>query len=195
MRVIGITGSSGSGKTTVCKIIKKLYNSEILDADKVAKELSNDVNSDYYREMVKLFGKECLLEDNMLNRKKIAEIIYQDEAKRESLNNLTFNYVVKKMKKDLSEIKDKDLVIIDAPLLYEAGVDKLCDTVIAIIAEKSNKVKRICLRDGIDELFAKKRLLIQNEDDFYINKADYVIYNNKDFKELEESIKKVLEEK
>ena len=75
MRVIGITGSSGSGKTTVCKIIKKLYNSEILDADKVAKELSNDVNSDYYREMVKLFGKECLLEDNMLNRKKIAEII------------------------------------------------------------------------------------------------------------------------
>lgn len=195
MRVIGITGSSGSGKTTVCKIIKKLYNSEILDADKVAKELSNDVNSDYYREMVKLFGKECLLEDNMLNRKKIAEIIYQDEAKRESLNNLTFNYVVKKMKKDLSEIKDKDLVIIDAPLLYEAGVDKLCDTVIAIIAEKSNKVKRICLRDGIDELFAKKRLLIQNEDDFYINKADYVIYNNKDFKELKESIKKVLEEK
>lgn len=195
MRVIGITGSSGSGKTTVCKIIKKIYNSEILDADKVAKELSNDVNSDYYREMVKLFGKECLLEDNMLNRKKIAEIIYQDEAKRESLNNLTFNYVVKKMKKDLSEIKDKDLVIIDAPLLYEAGVDKLCDKVIAIIAEKSNKVKRICLRDGIDELFAKKRLLIQNEDDFYINKADYVIYNNKDFKELEESIKKVLEEK
>ena len=195
MRVIGITGSSGSGKTTVCKIIKKLYNSEILDADKVAKELSNDVNSDYYREMVKLFGKECLLEDNMLNRKKIAEIIYQDEAKRESLNNLTFNYVVKKMKKDLSEIKDKDLVIIDAPLLYEAGVDKLCDKVIAIIAEKSNKVKRICLREGIDELFAKKRLLIQNEDDFYINKADYVIYNNKDFKELEESIKKVLEEK
>lgn len=195
MRVIGITGSSGSGKTTVCKIIKKLYNSEILDVDKVAKELSNDVNSDYYREMVKLFGKECLLEDNMLNRKKIAEIIYQDEAKRESLNNLTFNYVVKKMKKDLSEIKDKDLVIIDAPLLYEAGVDKLCDKVIAIIAEKSNKVKRICLRDGIDELFAKKRLLIQNEDDFYINKADYVIYNNKDFKELEESIKKVLEEK
>lgn len=195
MRVIGITGSSGSGKTTVCKIIKKLYNSEILDADKVAKELSNDVNSDYYREMVKLFGKECLLEDNMLNRKKIAEIIYQDEAKRESLNNLTFNYVVKKMKKDLSEIKDKDLVIIDAPLLYEAGVDELCDKVIAIIAEKSNKVKRICLRDGIDELFAKKRLLIQNEDDFYINKADYVIYNNKDFKELEESIKKVLEEK
>ena len=195
MRVIGITGSSGSGKTTVCKIIKKLYNSEILDADKVAKELSNDVNSDYYREMVKLFGKECLLEDNMLNRKKIAEIIYKDEAKRKSLNNLTFNYVVKKMKKDLSEIKDKDLVIIDAPLLYEAGVDKLCDKVIAIIAEKSNKVKRICLRDGIDELFAKKRLLIQNEDDFYINKADYVIYNNKDFKELEESIKKVLEEK
>ena len=111
------------------------------------------------------------------------------------MNNLTFNYVVKKMKKDLSEIKDKDLVIIDAPLLYEAGVDKLCDKVIAIIAEKSNKVKRICLRDGIDELFAKKRLLIQNEDDFYINKADYVIYNNKDFKELEESIKKVLEEK
>lgn len=195
MRVIGITGSSGSGKTTVCEIIKKLYNSEVLDADKVAKELSSDINSNYYKEMVKLFGKECVLENKLLNRRKIAEIIYQDDIKRKSLNDLTFNYVVEKIKKDLSEIKDKELVIIDAPLLYEAGVDKICDKVIAIIADKNNKVRRICLRDGIDEVFAKKRLLIQNEDDFYIKKADYIIYNNKDIKELEESIKKVLEEK
>lgn len=195
MRVIGITGSSGSGKTTVCEIIKKLYNSEVLDADKVAKELSSDINSNYYKEMVKLFGEECVFENKLLNRRKIAEIIYQDDIKRKSLNDLTFNYVVEKIKKDLSEIKDKELVIIDAPLLYEAGVDKICDKVIAIIADKNNKVRRICLRDGIDEVFAKKRLLIQNEDDFYIKKADYIIYNNKDIKELEESIKKVLEEK
>ena len=195
MRVIGITGSSGSGKTTVCEIIKKLYNSEVLDADKVAKELSSDINSNYYKEMVKLFGEECVLENKLLNRRKIAEIIYQDDIKRKSLNDLTFNYVVEKIKKDLSEIKDKELVIIDAPLLYEAGVDKICDKVIAIIADKNNKVRRICLRDGIDEVFAKKRLLIQNKDDFYIKKADYIIYNNKDIKELEESIKKVLEEK
>lgn len=195
MRVIGITGSSGSGKTTVCEIIKKLYNSEVLDADKVAKELSSDINSNYYKEMVKLFGEECVLENKLLNRRKIAEIIYQDDIKRKCLNDLTFNYVVEKIKKDLSEIKDKELVIIDAPLLYEAGVDKICDKVIAIIADKNNKVRRICLRDGIDEVFAKKRLLIQNEDDFYIKKADYIIYNNKDIKELEESIKKVLEEK
>lgn len=195
MRVIGITGSSGSGKTTVCEIIKKLYNSEVLDADKVAKELSSDINSNYYKEMVKLFGEECVLENKLLNRRMIAEIIYQDDIKRKSLNDLTFNYVVEKIKKDLSEIKDKELVIIDAPLLYEAGVDKICDKVIAIIADKNNKVRRICLRDGIDEVFAKKRLLIQNEDDFYIKKADYIIYNNKDIKELEESIKKVLEEK
>ena len=195
MRVIGITGSSGSGKTTVCEIIKKLYNSEVLDADKVAKELSSDINSNYYKEMVKLFGEECVFENKLLNRRKIAEIIYQDDIKRKSLNDLTFNYVVEKIKKDLSEIKDKELVIIDAPLLYEAGVDKICDKVIVIIADKNNKVRRICLRDGIDEVFAKKRLLIQNEDDFYIKKADYIIYNNKDIKELEESIKKVLEEK
>lgn len=195
MRVIGITGSSGSGKTTICNIIKNLYNSEILDADKVAKELSSNINSDYYKEMVKLFGKECLLENKMINRKKVAEIIYSDDEKRSKLNDLTFNYVVEKMKKDLSNIKDKDYVIIDAPLLYEAGVDKLCDKVIAVVAESKNKVKRICLRDGIDENFAKKRLKIQNEDNFYIEKADYVIYNNKDINNLEESIKMILEEK
>ena len=195
MRVIGITGSSGSGKTTICNIIKNSYNSEILDADKVAKELSSNINSDYYKEMVKLFGKECLLENKMINRKKVAEIIYSDDEKRSKLNDLTFNYVVEKMKKDLSNIKDKDYVIIDAPLLYEAGVDKLCDKVIAVVAESKNKVKRICLRDGIDENFAKKRLKIQNEDNFYIEKADYVIYNNKDINNLEESIKMILEEK
>ena len=194
MKIIGITGSSGSGKTTLCEIIKEKYNAEIIDADKIAKELSNDTSSTYFKEMVKLFGEDCLREDGLLNRKKIASIIYSDNDKRLNLNNLTFKYVVEKMKDDLKKIKDKDLIIIDAPLLYEANVHKLCDFVIAIVAENTNKVKRICMRDGIDEEFAKKRLGIQNKDEFYIKNANYVIYNNKDIKDLEESFKKILEE-
>lgn len=194
MKIIGITGSSGSGKTTLCEIIKNNYNAEIIDADKIAKQLSNDKNSTYFKEMVKLFGRDSLKSDGMLDRKKIASIIYTDNEKRLSLNNLTFKYVVEKMKEDMKKIKNKDLIIIDAPLLYEANVHKLCDFVIAIVAENNNKVRRICMRDGIDEDFARKRLGIQNKDEFYIKNANYVIYNNKDIKDLEEAFKKILEE-
>lgn len=71
MKIIGITGPSGSGKTTLSKILTDSYNAIIIDADAVAKKLSNDITTEYYKEIVKLFGEGALQENNQLNRKKL----------------------------------------------------------------------------------------------------------------------------
>ena len=72
------------------------------------------------------------------------------------------------------------IVVIDAPLLFEAGLDEVCDYVVALVADKELKIRRICLRDNIDEKTAESRLNIQNDDIFYTQKADFVITNSKD---------------
>lgn len=172
MKIIGITGPSGSGKTTLSKILTEKYNSIVIDADAVAKKLSNDTTTQYYKEIVNLFGKESVQENKQLNRKKIATIIYNNKNKKESLDRLTFKYVVDDINKQIEIYKktNYEYLGIDVPLLYEAKMEILCDIVIAVIAEDKEKITRICKRDNISEEQAKKRLEIQNNNEFFVKK-------------------------
>lgn len=177
--IIGITGNSGSGKTDLSKMIaKKIKNKSvtILDADKIAKELAKPGN-DYYKEIIKLFGSSVLLKDGTLNRGKIAKIIFENTNKRKLLDKITFKYVVEETKKRIEKSRSK-FIIIDAPLLIESKINKLCDIVISVIASKDVKIDRICKRDGIDIKTAKLRLKSQKQDKFYIKNSNYVVVNN-----------------
>lgn len=196
MKIIGITGPSGAGKTTLSTILKNNYNASIIDADVVAKKLSTDITSEYYKEMVKLFGKSTLQENKQLNRKKIASIIYSDREKKRALNKLTFKYVVDDINKQIGELlksSQYEYLGIDVPLLYEAKMEKICDYVIAVVAEDKEKVSRICRRDNISEELAKKRLEIQNNNEFFVSKADFVIYNDGSLEKLEKSLKEIID--
>ncbi len=194
MKILGITGPSGSGKTTLCTIMKNNYNAEVIDADKVAKELTSNTQSEYFQEMIKLFGVDVLKEDGSLNRKKVAKIIYTTKNKRQELNKLTFKYVVQEINKKIEVLKNSsaDLLAIDVPLLYEAKMENVCDYVIAVVAEDKEKIDRICKRDGIDKETAEKRLEIQNNNSFFVKKADFVIYNDKSIASLEKSLKEII---
>ena len=176
MKIIGITGSSGAGKTTFSEILKKRDNVELIDSDKVVRQMSVP-GAEYLKKIEETFGKEILLEDGNLNRKLLADKIYNDEKSRKSLNKLTFKYVVDEILERIKNINNSKIVIIDAPLLFEAGLEKYCDIVVSLIADEKLKIKRICKRDNIDENTAKKRLKIQHDNQFYIKKSDFVINN------------------
>ena len=194
MKIIGITGSSGSGKTTLSKILNEREDVKVIDADEVVKEMS--IPGTKYLEAIKeTFGQEVFLEDGRLNRKRLAQKIYNDNESREKLNKLTFNYVVKEIITRTKSITDKNIkfAIIDAPLLFESKLDNCCDYVIALIADFDLKVRRICKRDNIDEETAKSRLNIQNEDSYYTEKANFVIKNSENC-DLKSEIEKIFKE-
>lgn len=180
--IIGITGNSGTGKTEISKILAKKINAKIIDADKVVKKISEPKN-EYYKKIVELFGKEVLKQDGSLNRKKIADIIYNNSPVREKLDNFTYIYVVKEIKNTIDQ-STNDNIIIDAPLLFESGLNKCCTYTIAVIADNRKKIERIIKRDNIDEKIAINRLNIQKDDEYYKQRADYIIINNKKIEEI-----------
>lgn len=191
MKIIGVTGSSGAGKTTICAILEKEYLAHIIDADGVAKRLTKK-GTMYLNSIVEYFGIDILDSMGELKRKELANIIYENDEKRKELNNLTFTYVVKEIKQNINDLQDKELIVIDAPLLYESNLDKVCDIVIGVVAKEEDKIDRICKRDNISREIAKKRLNIQLKDDYIKDKADYIIVNNGNLEELEKDIKKIL---
>lgn len=189
--IIGITGSSGSGKTTISSILSERNDIYTINADEVARKLSVK-GTDYLNSIVNCFGEKALLENGNLNRTYLAEEIYNNDISREKLNRLTFKYVVDEILKKIKEVKEKKFIIIDAPLLFEAGLENFCDYTISLISDFETKIKRICLRDKISKETAIKRLKIQHDDNYYIEKSDFIINNTKDC-DLKLEIEKIFE--
>lgn len=186
--VIGITGSSGAGKSTICEILEIKYNVKVLNADKIARRLSKK-GTNYTNDIVEKFGNNILDEDGELKRGRLAEIIYNDAEKRKELNNCTFKYIREEIEK---EIKDDDTIyIIDAPLLFECELDKICDKTIGVISKKELQLDRIVARDNIDYESAEKRLQAQEENEFYIQRCDRIIENNNDFAHIAQKVEEL----
>lgn len=176
-------------------MLKEKLSCKLVNADSAAKELSQKGNK-YYKEIVKYFGDSILDEEKEINRKMLAEIIYEDSIKREKLNDLTNIYVADKIAGLAINLEKEGLVIIDVPRLFESGLDKICNVVISVLAEENIKLERICKRDNIDIELAKKRLGIQQEDDFYIKNSTYIIKNNNENieEEVENLASKIIKE-
>lgn len=165
---------------------------KIINADNIAKDLTLKP-TEYLSEIVSVFGEKILKEDKTLDRKALASIIYNDRNSKEELDKITFKFVCKEIEEEIEELKNQDnieFILIDAPLLIESGLETICDCVIAVIADKQIKINRICSRDNIDVETANKRLSIQNDDQYYISKSNFVIINNNE-NCLEEQVKKI----
>lgn len=189
MKIIGITGNSGSGKSTISKLISKNYEAKIIDADKIAKEMTKN-NGEYLQAIRRAFGND-VIKNNELDRKKLADIVFLNRAEKEKLDGLTFEYVVEEIKKELevNQNLDYQYIILDVPLLFESKLDKLCDYTIGVIAPKTEKIKRICKRDKLSKEKALQRLNSQPNDEFFTKNCNTVINNEN----KEETIKMVNE--
>lgn len=189
--IIGITGNSGSGKSTICSILQKKWGYQIIDADKIAKQLARK-GTEYLKQIEKTFGSDILTREGELDRKKLAGIIYYQEEKRNMLNQLTYEYVGKEICAILKKIDQEENVAMDIPLLFESGLDCFCDITIGMIATKEVKIERICKRDGISKGEAIARIETQKTDDFLKKYCNYIIENTtKDETKLIEKLKEI----
>ncbi len=191
--IIGITGSSGAGKSTICEILERQYNAKVINADKIAKQLSKP-GTNYILDIANKFGKDILNENGELKRKKLAEIIYTDSKKRQELNSCTFKYIKEEIEKQIKKAKEYTTIVIDALLLFECELNHLCDKVIGVVVSKRElQLDRIVARDNVDFEHAENRLGAQESNDFFIKKCDIIIENNNNIDELEDKVKEIAE--
>jgi len=173
--IIAVTGSFGSGKSSVAKIMKKFSKSEIVDADRIADKIFQKNKEKIKHE----FGT--------LDKKKIAEIVFSDEKKLRKLNSIIHPAVIKEIKKNVQKKKD---LILDVPLLIETELHRTANIVIVVRAPEKEKIKRLGEK-GFTKKQIKNRVNHQLSDREKIKHADYVIKNNKNLEHLEKEVEKI----
>ncbi len=182
MRKIGICGSSGSGKGYVCSVFKK-YGIAHIDTDLVYREKTAVPNSPCLNELVLAFSNTILNSDGTLNKSELAKIVFESEnkdAKRALLNQITHKHIKIDTENIISELEKQNIkaVLIDAPLLFESGFDKMCDFTVCVTANDEIKLERIIQRDKIPKEKALARLVTQLSDSELVMRCDYEIKND-----------------
>ncbi len=180
--VLGLTGFSGAGKSTVAQIFKQ-HGFYHLDCD-------NIVHERVYRDPMVLnalaeeFGKE-IISDGVLNRSVLRNYTMGDPKALQRLNDLVMPHILSAIQADLTEHRGSH-IILDAPLLFESGLNQKCDCVLSVIANPKAATERIILRDHLRPSEASKRLSSQHPAEFYTNKSDYILQNDGDLTTLQQ---------
>lgn len=188
--LVGLTGQSGAGKSTVSDIWRD-NGVSVIDCDMVARKVTED-NSDCNKELSKLFP-ECFDERLHLDRRQMADIVFSDRQKLKKQNDIIFKYITKYIN-EILESYDKSFIVLDAPTLFESGIYKRCKIIVSVLSDKKKRFERIINRDKISEDSVKLRFSSQQDDSFFINNSDIIITNNGDLSELEIKAIKALEQ-
>ena len=162
MQVIGLTGGIATGKSTVSAILKNA-GAVIIDADRIARRVVKK-NLPAYRQILAHFGESVLLPDGEINRAALADLIFNDSRKKQLLNSIVHPHVRKETDRQLRHIAKKNpnaLVILDIPLLLEAGMRKDLSEVIVVYAPEHIQIKRLMERDHISQEDALARIRSQ----------------------------------
>ena len=184
MTVIGITGPTGAGKTTVLNVLREMGGC-VLDADAVYHEiLDSDFTLRYLLE--ERFGP-LTREDGAIDRKKLGSIVFHDPAALAELNRIAHGRVVAEISERLGQARDLGVQIaaIDAIALFESGVAELCRTTVAVTARSEVRVRRIMAREGISEDYARARIAAQKPSEWFEERCNHVLRNDGGREDLE----------
>lgn len=178
--ILGLTGPTGSGKSTVADFFRK-HGCAVIDCDRVSKEITVP-GSAALQAIADAFGQEVLAADGSLNRRKLADIAFANAESTAKLNAVTHPFIMDaiRAKIDAAAATGVRAILLDAPTLYEAGADCFCDRVIAVCASVDKRRQRICSRDELSLESANTRIGAGKPDSFYAERADDMIYNNAD---------------
>jgi len=186
VKKIGLTGSIGTGKSTVLNIFKSLGVNTI-SADEIVHKLLEEEN--IKEKIINHFGKE-ILQEGKINRKKLAGIVFENPEKRKILESILHPLVFEYIQNWFENIKDEKIAIAEVPLMIETGSYKHYDKIIVVYAPKEIQIER-CLKKGLTEEEAIKRINAQMDIEEKIKYADYIIENTKDLEYLQKQVKDV----
>ena len=175
MFTMGITGGSGSGKTSALLALNKL-GALVIDCDTVYHELLAE-NAEIKSELAARF--DGVLQNGAIDRKRLGEIVFKNKASLNDLNAITHKYVGAEIERRLAEwaVKGGAVAAIDAILLIESSRSKKCDVTVGIIAPVETRIARITSRDGITRAQAEMRINAQKPDSFFIENCDHILEN------------------
>lgn len=165
---------SGAGKTTVSEVFKDC-GYEVINCDTVARQVT-EKGTACLREIGENF-EGVINPDGTLDRKKLGAVVFSDREKLGKLNGIIYPYITYKVIK-MIENTDNNYILLDAPTLFESGIDYICDGVVSVVCDRELSVKRIMARDNISQKAAESRLSSQYDKDFYIGKSSFCIENN-----------------
>jgi dephospho-CoA kinase len=173
--VIGLTGGVGTGKTTAARMFKQA-GADVIDADRIVHGFLAR-GSTAYREIVKVFGAEILLQNGEINRRDLGKLVFKDRRLRKKLERILHPRVKRRIN-ELIKLSRKKLVIVDAPLLYEAGMERSMDKVVVVVASSDTQMRRCRSRKGFSKEEIISRIASQLPLKDKIRSADFVIDNN-----------------
>lgn len=190
--IIGLTGQTGAGKSTVRDILKG-KGAAVIDADSVAHDIT-DNNIDCIYDIVSRFSCLVLDEKGKINRKALGKRVFSDPKELMALNKIVFPYILDAIEhKVLGCIAEgAENIVIDGATVIESGCSKMCDHMVSVVAEEETRLTRIIKRDGITKNDAEKRVRAQKPEEFYVSNSDFVIRNDSTPAELERGVNTVL---
>lgn len=192
-KLYGLTGPTGSGKTTVTDILKN-HRFEIVNADEIAHKALLD--TELISALKIAFGEGIINPDGSVNRRETAKIAFSSKENTEILNSLTHPVILRLAVEEFERLSREGSknIVFDAPTLFESGSDKLCQKIISVIAPENLRARRIMKRDNISEAEAIKRISAQKSEEFFRENSDFVIENDGDIKALKAKTESIIKE-
>lgn len=176
MKIVGITGLIASGKSTLSSYLKS-QGYKIVDADAISRDITKKDRIGYAK-VIEEFGRDILSSNGEIDRAKLSNIVFNDKNSLKKLNDTLHPLIFQEIDRQLDLYKDEKILFLDAPLLFEAKLDKKCNEVVLVFCDEEVQISRIQKRDTKDYDSAKKIIDSQIAKEFKIEESDYIIDNN-----------------
>lgn len=190
MKIYGLTGKTGAGKSTVAALLKE-KGWHIIDGDVLARQVTQ-AGSPVLQSLADSFGKDILRADGSLDRKALVRKVNARPDGKQRLDSITHPAIDALVRREAEKAKTEGCThcVFDAAALLESPSKALCDKIVVVHAPREIRLERILARDGISEADAAARMQMQKEDDYYLSQADIIIKNYPPFS-LEDEIEQL----
>ncbi len=190
--VIGLTGPTGAGKSTVASAFRR-FGCAVVDADRAARCVAE--LPECLARLKEAFGAGILAPDGTLDRRELARLAFSSPENTQRLNAATHPAIIAECERQIMAARESDCraVVLDAPLLFESGKQGLCDATVAVITPDASRLRRIMARDGIPENAARQRMAAQHGNDYFLCRADYTFDGSTDWSIFNDAVGALLD--